>query len=62
VTDIVGWLLIRAWHHDGVLMARVTRTPDVAAMAPRSVVVATRDALHREVEQWLDDLSQSDLG
>jgi hypothetical protein len=55
-SDSGGTLLVRAWLHDRGFVARVTRTPDIAALAPVSIVVATRRALHQEVDRWLNEM------
>jgi hypothetical protein len=55
-SEVVGTLLVRAWVHDHRLVARVTTTPDIADVAPVSMVVGSRRALNREVDQWLREM------
>jgi hypothetical protein len=52
----VGVLLARVWFQGRTLVARVTTTPDVEAQEPVSVVVATRRALHQEIDRWLHEM------
>lgn len=48
-----GVFLIRAWIHDGTLVARVTSTPDVGSVEPKILVLASGDQLRREFDDWL---------
>jgi hypothetical protein len=52
----VGSLTARVWFQHRSIVVRVTSTPDLAGMAPVSTVVATRRALHREIDRWLRDM------
>lgn len=51
-----GMLIVRAWLHDRSLVARVSRTPEVEAVAPVTVVVTGPRQLYREVTRWLREL------
>jgi hypothetical protein len=56
----LGVLVVRAWLHDQSLVARVTRTPEVDAVAPVTLVVTDPRQLHREVTRWLRELGVED--
>jgi hypothetical protein len=56
----VGVLLARVWFHGRTLVARVTTTPDVEAHESVSIVVATRGALHKEIDRWLHEMGYTD--
>jgi hypothetical protein len=55
----LGAFIIRAWVHDRSLVARVVCTPDVAAVAPISVVVVTPNQLRSELDRWLEGFGLS---
>lgn len=55
-----GMLVVRAWLHDKSLVARVTRTPEMDAVVPVTVVVTSPRQLHREVTMWLRELGVED--
>ena len=59
-SELVAALQVRAWLHDGSLVARVTRTADLAATIPVTVVVTSRHALHDEVDRWLHEMGYVD--
>jgi hypothetical protein len=54
--DSVGVLVVRVWFHEGSPVMRLTTTPDVVAVAPVSLVVGTREALHQEIDRWLHEM------
>jgi hypothetical protein len=56
--DSVGVFVARVWFHDGSPVMRLTSTPDVVAVEPVSLVVATRPALHQEIDRWLHEMEQ----
>jgi hypothetical protein len=51
-----GAFLVRAWLHDRALVARVIRTPDLAAVTPATVMIANPHQLYRELAVWLLEL------
>ena len=57
-----GILLVRTWLHDGTLVSRVTRTPDIGSVDPETVVLAGHDRLRREFESWLREVDPAHLG
>jgi hypothetical protein len=56
--DSVGLLIVRGWFHEGSPVMRLTTTPDVITVEPVSLVVATREALHQEIDRWLHEMDQ----
>jgi hypothetical protein len=56
--DTVGMFIVRGWFHEGSPVMRLTTTPDVVAVEPVSLVVGTREALHEEIDRWLDEVEQ----
>jgi hypothetical protein len=56
--DSVGVLVVRVWFHEGSPVMRLTTTPDVVAVAPVSLVVGTREALHQAIDRWLHEMEQ----
>ena len=51
-----GMLVVRAWLHDQLLVARVTRISEVDDVAPISVVVTGSRQVQLEVATWLREL------
>jgi hypothetical protein len=54
--DPLGVFVVRGWLHEGSPMMRLTLTPDVVSVKPVSLVVGTREALHREIDRWLQEM------
>jgi len=59
-SQALGTLLVRAWIHERTLLARIIRTPDVASVPAAWTVVASRRALHQEIDMWLSHMGWVD--
>ena len=56
----VGVLLVRAWLHGDLLIARVSMSVDVVEAEPLTLTAVTRQELLEAMDMWLTALMGSD--